>query len=277
MTINKFGMTVVLLLALFYGILTFQRNTVWRNDITLFTDMERKAPNNLLATYTLGVLYGERNHFDIAESYYQKAINKAPDFWEAHYNLGNIYTRVGREVLAKREYEKVLELNPDFVNARNNLKIVLQHASGSALPTPKEIKKETVLTVPSKTQGLVKYSFGRISFEYPKGWSIKETEKGIVINDNGAGFTIEMTLEEKPDTVSASEYVSQQKENFGKLVNQGLAKIPNMDFAYVKVWDKKLQFFLFKKELVVKVLVYPSDSANMKEFDGILGSIKISN
>ena len=52
------GVVVVL----FYGVSTISRNRVWRDDISLFSDVIKKSPNNLLAHYTLGIWYtGVRN------------------------------------------------------------------------------------------------------------------------------------------------------------------------------------------------------------------------
>ena len=88
--------------------------------------------------------------------------------------------------------------------------------------------------------------------------------------------------------MSAVDYAQRSTKSYGKLVNQGLANIPDTDFAFVKVWDPgtslrpassggqpKLQFFLFKGDTVIEIVVFPGDSVFMKQFDGILETIEI--
>jgi len=92
---------------------------------------------------------------------------------------------------------------------------------------------------------------------------------------------VEMKMEKREAEISINDYLSRQNEVYGTLVNQGLAQIPDMDTAYVKVFQdqgiQKMQFFLFKTNKVVKILVYPSDPPKMKVFDKIIQTLKIEN
>lgn len=106
-----------------YSFLTIQRNSVWKNDITLFTDMANKSPqgNNLLANYNLGILYAEKKDYQRAIYHYQKALAKAPNFWQARFNLANIYFRQKKYQQAAQQYQQVLLYNPNFAPAKQKL------------------------------------------------------------------------------------------------------------------------------------------------------------
>ena len=154
---------------------------------------------------------------------------------------------------------------------------------------------------------------GGLKFSFPATWSMAADPAPV-----GAGQRV--TLEDAEETLNVEiydakkyfgkieDFVKNQKETPGTLVNEGLAQIPNVEAAWVKVWevegDKgskeskesresqggggsegeviKLQFYLFDKQKVAEILVWPVPQAGgaeqspaMAQFNGILASIKI--
>jgi len=73
-----------------FCLLTFQRNLIWKDPITLWEDSVKKAG--------------------------AKA--------RVHGNLGKAYLDKGRYLMAAREFEKVIELDPGFSSAYNNLAVI---------------------------------------------------------------------------------------------------------------------------------------------------------
>jgi tetratricopeptide (TPR) repeat protein len=112
---------VALAVAVVYSVGTVSRNTVWRDDLTLFTDTVRKSPDAALPHNNLGAAYGKQNRLDEAVNEYISALKLKPDFAEAHYNLGNAYVDQNRLDEAVNEFIAALKLEPDFAEAHYNL------------------------------------------------------------------------------------------------------------------------------------------------------------
>ncbi len=258
---------MLILLLVVYSGLTFARNIVWRDDISLFSDVVKKSPGNLLANYTLGIWFGNFNALGEAEKYYRAVLDKAPDFWQAHMNLGNIYLRAAVLEKAAEEYQTALNLNPNLKAASNTLKnLSLVKASTDSA----QIYGNDVFAKFKKEN--------RFEFFFPSYWSIEDGGK-IIIKDQDGQFFVEFEEAAKPAKMKINDFLDKQASPAGMLVNQGLARIPNFQTAYVRVFDdngvSRLQFFLVQDEKVIKILAYPANSPQMRLFDIILGSIKI--
>ncbi|UCD83323.1 MAG: tetratricopeptide repeat protein [Deltaproteobacteria bacterium] len=100
---------------------TFQRNTVWSDEFTLWSDCVKKSPNKARPHNNLGIAYRNKEMFDEAIREYQQALNLKPDYAEVFYNLGNAYRIKGMSDEAIREYQQALRLKPDYAEAHMNL------------------------------------------------------------------------------------------------------------------------------------------------------------
>lgn len=86
-----------LVLASVLGSLTFQRNLVWKDSVTLWQDTVRKSPGNLRALIALGNSYLTKSDLKSAEMYYEKAMkiseaDRRPLFFRnAAFSLGMTY------------------------------------------------------------------------------------------------------------------------------------------------------------------------------------------
>ncbi|MGD0887486.1 MAG: tetratricopeptide repeat protein [Thermodesulfovibrionales bacterium] len=116
------GLVIISLsLAVVYSVGTVTRNTVWRDDLTLFTDTVRKSPDAAIPHYNLGNAYLNQNRLDEAENEYIGALKLKPDYAMAHNNLGNAYLNQNRLDEAENEYIAALKLRPDYADAQYNL------------------------------------------------------------------------------------------------------------------------------------------------------------
>jgi len=140
-----------------FSIGTVQRNAVWRDAYSLWSDAARKSPGSAIARLNHGYSLLSRRRLDegraeiqealrlrptllddmIAKgiAYSQKGLTKRailefhfvlaakPDFAPAHYNLGVLYESMGRIDQAIREYEATVWIQPGFADAHNNLGI----------------------------------------------------------------------------------------------------------------------------------------------------------
>ena len=104
-----------------YSAATISRNTVWRNDYTLFTDTVRKSPDARMPRNRLGGVFFKKGRIDEAIEQYQIALRLDPDSAISHYNLGLAFSSKGRTDEAIEQYERALQLDPDFADAHNGL------------------------------------------------------------------------------------------------------------------------------------------------------------
>ncbi|MDA8087921.1 MAG: tetratricopeptide repeat protein [Nitrospiraceae bacterium] len=143
-------------LLLVLGARTFERNSIWNNNISLYGSMVRSDPSNAKAHYNLGSAYmdagnlaaaiGElhtaavlepgfaRIHVNLGVAYakagmYEEALAEFGDAIridpagssEAHDDIGRIYANMGRMKDAMAEFQTAVDLNPGNAVALNNL------------------------------------------------------------------------------------------------------------------------------------------------------------
>ncbi len=118
---ERFGLSVLVLVVLILSGATYARNTVWMSKISLWEDVVRKSPNKARPRNNLGVFYYEAGYLDKGESEFQAALKIDPGYPDAHYNLGNIYLASGRMDEALREFQTAVKLKTDYADAHNNL------------------------------------------------------------------------------------------------------------------------------------------------------------
>ena len=83
---------LLLLLAFF----TWQRNSVWQNEITLWTDVVEKSPGSLRGHANLGVAYNEAKKYDLAQQFLVRAVAIGQDD-----RSGNFSPAIRQKYLAK--------------------------------------------------------------------------------------------------------------------------------------------------------------------------------
>ena len=154
---------VVLILILF-SLLSIDRNTIWKDEISLWKDAKKKSPglvrpfNNLGEAYdklgnydqaikefkqalkinpnyffglnNLGNIYGKQKNYIEAISYFQKALNLKPDYSPSHYNIARAFHLIGRKKEAVKSYRKAIQFNPYFEEAFYNLAYLSMELSG---------------------------------------------------------------------------------------------------------------------------------------------------
>lgn len=100
--------TVVLVLSVLLGGLTFQRNFVWKDSITLWSDTVKKEPGDLRAIVALGNAYMKSADLASAGKYYEKALKlsylnkRGIYFKDSAYSLGMVSLFMGNPGQAKK-------------------------------------------------------------------------------------------------------------------------------------------------------------------------------
>lgn len=126
---RKYGLERYLLLAFLsvavaLAAATYKRNLVWKDPVTLWTDVTQKSMFKARGHHRLGLAYFEKGMLLEAASEYELALRIDPLYLRSRVNLGNIYATIGRYGEAEREFKRVLEVKPRQAEALNNLGIV---------------------------------------------------------------------------------------------------------------------------------------------------------
>jgi tetratricopeptide (TPR) repeat protein len=100
---------------------TYARNSVWKNDITLWEDVARKSPLKGRAHNNLGKAYSDAGKKEKAFDAYMTAKKVDPDYADPYYNLGLMYKDRGLIDKAIDEFTRAVTIYPEFPEAHNNL------------------------------------------------------------------------------------------------------------------------------------------------------------
>jgi tetratricopeptide (TPR) repeat protein len=112
---NKMVFSVVIVIGMLLGMLTFSRNLVWKDSLTLWGDTLTKAPSNIRAMLALGNSYLQLSDMDTAEKYFKDAVRissreqKIQYLDDSIYSLGLLYLFIGkiqetRELIERYEH-----------------------------------------------------------------------------------------------------------------------------------------------------------------------------
>ena len=119
--------TMVLILTMiitFNSILTYQRNKVWKSELTLWDDAVRKSPHKARPYNNRGLAYFYRGNSTQAMSDYNKAIALDSNYSKAYINRGFLYYDQGNLIQAMSDYNKAIDIDPENAEVLNNRGIV---------------------------------------------------------------------------------------------------------------------------------------------------------
>jgi len=108
-----------------FGYLTYRRNMDYSSDLTAWSDIATKVPDNARAQYTVGNCLGRRDRLDEAIERYKIALRLDPAYVDAHNNLGGVYLRQKKLKEAEAEYREAIRIRPTYAEAISNLGGVL--------------------------------------------------------------------------------------------------------------------------------------------------------
>ncbi len=113
-----------LVLTLLFAAGAYQRNKVWRDPITLWTDCVKRSPNKERPHYNLGQSYYESRRYQEAIASYQTSIRLQPGDADAYNSLGLAYKAIGDYQKAADAFREALRVKPAFPLALSNLGFV---------------------------------------------------------------------------------------------------------------------------------------------------------
>lgn len=107
----------LIIVVILYSYSTYERNKVWKDEYTLWTNVIERYPDSARAHTNLGIAYADRELFKDAAIEYLKAIEIDSRYVLAYFNLGNVYTVTSNTEDAIKTYKKALMIDPEFSSA----------------------------------------------------------------------------------------------------------------------------------------------------------------
>jgi tetratricopeptide (TPR) repeat protein len=103
------------------GAVAWERSTIYRDDLALFTEATRGNPGNEIARNNLGMALYHEGRLDEAEREYRQALRLRPGSVAPLSNLAILYERRGQVAKAKAAFEETLRRSPTHAAAAVHL------------------------------------------------------------------------------------------------------------------------------------------------------------
>ncbi len=115
------ALCAVLVVIMVFSVWTYERNSIWSDEVTFWRDCVAKSPKKPRPRGNLALALEKKGNFEEAISHYYESLRMKPVPWEAHYNLARILVLQGRIDEGIRHYNEALGINPGFADAHYNL------------------------------------------------------------------------------------------------------------------------------------------------------------
>ncbi|MBT5588578.1 MAG: tetratricopeptide repeat protein [Gemmatimonadetes bacterium] len=132
---------------LIVGVLTQNRNPVWANEYSLWSDAAAKSPHPLVpvAYVHLGNYAKEHGALSEARGYYQRALEIAPQHVAARNNLGLVLEAMGEVSAAADTFAALTRDHPALAEGWYNLGHALQALGREAARAPQQRRAQELL------------------------------------------------------------------------------------------------------------------------------------
>jgi tetratricopeptide (TPR) repeat protein len=112
--------------------LSWHRCKVWKDSLSLWSDVLDNYPNLPIAYYNRGLAYFDKNEFDKALLDYNRALRISPNFLEPYMKRAWIYVIKGQYDKAISDYSQVIRANPNFALAYVNRAVINSYIGENA-------------------------------------------------------------------------------------------------------------------------------------------------
>lgn len=100
-----------------YAYLTHERNPMWRDSLTLWSDTVIKAPRSATARNNLGIAYRQAGFLDLAMDQYREALKIYPRDPHVYNNMADVWVARKDTAKALEDFAKALSLDPCMKNS----------------------------------------------------------------------------------------------------------------------------------------------------------------
>lgn len=116
MGISKLIIALPVIIVILLLVAAFERNSVWRNEVSLWSDAVSKSPQKARPLTNLGFSYLTQTEPQKAEPLFQAALKMDPKFVTAWFGLGRVFSQNRQLNEAATMYQKAVELNPNYAS-----------------------------------------------------------------------------------------------------------------------------------------------------------------
>jgi len=106
--------------AVLYAALTYNRNFVWKDEYTLWSDAVSKSPNKARPYGNRGRGLADKSRYEEAILDFTKAIELDPGYTDAYYNRAFVNNLIGNTDEAILDYTRAAKTNPGYFKAYFN-------------------------------------------------------------------------------------------------------------------------------------------------------------
>ncbi|MGD8888207.1 MAG: tetratricopeptide repeat protein, partial [Desulfobacterales bacterium] len=122
---NLLKVVAVISLIMVLSVWTYERNSVWNSDVTLWQDVVKKSPQKARPHNNLGNALRRQGKLSEAIYHFKEALRIDPNYAKAHNNLGIVLATQGDAETALSHFYLALELNPSYAEAYSNIGVTL--------------------------------------------------------------------------------------------------------------------------------------------------------
>ena len=224
--------TVITVLAAALGVTAWQRNEVWRTEVSLWSDTVRKSPNKARPLYNLGVAKKNAGEVLAARDLYDQVLRIQPSDYPALVDRGLLKRAAGDLSGARADFDRAILAKPGQAAAyldRSQVRSALGDASGALADLDLAIRLQPDLFQAYVNRAALRDSRGdeagaladldsaiRLSPEDPTAYNNRGTIRARKGDIQGAIGDFTAAIQRKPDYAKA-------------IVNRGMARLQLRD------------------------------------------------
>ena len=122
---NVLKITTICAITLVFSAWTYERNTIWSNAASLWSDVVKKSPQKVRPHNNLGNALKRQGKIEEAIAHFNKALQINPGYAKAHNNLGTALASQGKTEEALKHFGIALYINPGYAAAHSNIGVAL--------------------------------------------------------------------------------------------------------------------------------------------------------
>jgi len=119
--LSRIELIIISSIVLIFSWTTHQRNFIWKDELTLWSDVVKKSPFKARTYEHLGLAYHRVGDIDNAILQYKKSLSLNPFQADVHNNIGISYYEKGLVDKAINHFKHAIEINPSHADAHYDL------------------------------------------------------------------------------------------------------------------------------------------------------------